>query len=210
MAAREPEVLVIEAGPAGLWTVFQLAIHGIRSLILESAAAAGGQCAQLYADKPVHDLPGFGAIDAGKVVDLLLGQIARFEPDFRFNTIATSIMPSAEGFEVATAAGETFRARHVILATGIDAFCGRPEQRLELPAGLVLLDGKAAVSSATFATSIEGLYCIGDAAHYPGKLPLLVSAFHEAALAAFAIRSARGGARQAMRRQSKKASVTGR
>lgn len=153
MAAREPEVLVIEAGPAGLWTVFQLAIHGIRSLILESAAAAGGQCAQLYADKPVHDLPGFSAIDA---------------------------------------------------------FCGRPEQRLELPADLVLLDGKAAVSSATFATSIEGLYCIGDAAHYPGKLPLLVSAFHEAALAAFAIRSARGGARQAMRRQSKKASVTGR
>ena len=70
-----PDAVVIGAGPCGLFQVFQLGLQGIRCHVLEAAAQPGGQCNELYADKPIYDIPGIPRILAGDLSQQLLQQI---------------------------------------------------------------------------------------------------------------------------------------
>lgn len=210
----ETDAIIIGAGPVGLFASFQLGLYGFRCLLIDALDRAGGQCTALYADKPIYDVPGFARIDAAELVDRLLGQIAPFSPAFSFGRTVSSIERHEEGtFRVANDVGEASDARVVVIAAGTGAFRSRPfaSEKSDpkvgnpgpgpqatgvltlnpIPArdwGLVEQDGTIPVDSATFATSVPGIFAIGDACLYPGKVRLILSGFHEAALMAQAAR----------------------
>lgn len=305
------EAAIIGAGPAGLFAAFQLGLFGISSRIFDAAERPGGQCAELYADKPIYDVPGTRKVLAGDLVAGLLDQLQPMAPQFNLGCLVQRIAPSGDGFSVGTDQGST-EARVVVIATGAGAF--RPklwdlpgmdrfapetiQYRLAAPetfrgedvvvigggdaaldcvaalqprarrttlvhgrpvlsaqpsradavrrlweAGLVDLvagrivepageggrlaalrvattegdlwvactrilprigstttpapladwglgceDGLALADTCRFETSAPGIFAIGDAVWYPGKLRLILSAFHEAALMAQAVR----------------------
>lgn len=210
----ETDAIIIGAGPVGLFASFQLGLYGFRCLLIDALDRAGGQCTALYADKPIYDVPGFSRIDASELVDRLLGQIAPFSPAFSFGRTVSSIDRREDGtFHVAIDTGEVSGARVVVIAAGGGAFRSRPFSVEKpdpevgnsdpgprapgiialdpIPAwdwGLVEQDGTIPVDSATFATSVPGIFAIGDACVYPGKVRLILSGFHEAALMAQAAR----------------------
>ncbi len=310
----ETDALIVGAGPCGLFQVFELGLLDIRAHVVDTMPAIGGQCVELYPDKPIYDIPAYPVINARELVERLLEQIEPFEPQYHLGQEVRELSREDEKwFRVATAAGTRFRARAVIIAAGVGSFQPR-RMRLkgadrfegtqihyrvrdsadfdgarlvvlgggdsaldwvlalnEKAAGLTLIHRRAEyraqpasvakmhelceagkmqahqgqvvglienggrltgvefqdlrgerhtveadqllifwglspklgpiaewglnleknqipVSTETFETNIEGIYAVGDINTYPGKKKLILSGFHEAALAAFAIR----------------------
>jgi thioredoxin reductase (NADPH) len=305
--------VIVGAGPAGLFQVFELGLLGIRAHVVDSLAHPGGQCTELYPDKPIYDIPALPICGAQELVDRLLKQIAPFEPTFHLGQEVVELLPQPDGrFRLGTSTGTTFLSRTVVIAAGLGSFqprrlgvegidvfenrqvhyrvrdaqsyhgqrlvifgggdsaldwaldfCGkaasvtlvhrRPEFRaapasvarmqelvaasrmryvegtaaairaegdrlqsvtvkatngemVDLPAdhlfaffglhpklgpvadwGLAIEKKALQVDTAKFQTSIPGIYAVGDINTYPGKKKLILSGFHEAALAAFAI-----------------------
>jgi thioredoxin reductase (NADPH) len=311
--AVEADAVIIGAGPAGLFEVFELGLLGIKAHVVDTLKHAGGQCAELYPDKPIYDIPALPVCGAQELVDRLLAQVKPFEPVFHLGEEVVALQPRPDGrFDLATSAGTRFVAKAVVIAAGLGSFQPRrlgvegaeafedkqvhyrvrnaadfhgkrlvifgggdsaldwvidltgkatslvhvhrrPEFRAapasvarmrqlvaegrmsyiegiatgiraadgrlsgvtvkrsdgvvqDVPADHVLaffglhpklgpiaewgfeLDRKAIrVDTAKFQTSVPGIYAIGDINTYPGKKKLILSGFHEAALAAFAI-----------------------
>jgi thioredoxin reductase (NADPH) len=307
------DVVIIGAGPAGLFQVFELGLLGIKVHVVDTLGHPGGQCAELYPDKPIYDIPALPVCGAQELVDRLLEQIKPFGAEFHYGQEVVGLEQLGEaGFLLETSAGTRFTTKAVVIAAGLgsfqprrlgidgaDAFEGRqvhyrvrqaadfhgkrlvifgggdsaldwvvdltgkarsivhvhrrPEFRAapasvarmrELvaqdrmtyvegtAAGLRTLDGHLTgvmvkrpdgsiedfdadhvlaffglhpklgpvadwgielekkalkVDTAKFQTSVPGIYAIGDINTYPGKKKLILSGFHEAALAAFAI-----------------------
>lgn len=312
---NKTDVVIIGAGPCGLFQVFELGLLGVRAVVIEALPYAGGQCIELYPDKPIYDIPALPEISARDLVTNLLKQIAPFEPEFHFSERVSSIEPTSEGeFLLETSGGTQFQAKAVVVATGagairpiplriegIDTFDGgqlfysvsdiqthRGKQLVILGGGDSALDwalrlqpdaesvvlihrsdrfraqpssvarmhalcdamemqflagrvvgfesdddrlsalrvmsqdgvtrkveldhllvffglspdsgtlenwgletrrNQARVDTESFMTSCKGIYSIGDCNWYPGKKKLILSGFHEAALAAFAIKA---------------------
>ena len=312
-AVIEADAVIIGAGPAGLFQAFELGLLGIKSHIVDTLKHPGGQCAELYPDKPIYDIPALPVCGAQELVDRLMEQIKPFGPQFHLGEEVVELRPREDGrFDMATSAGTRFVARTVVIAAGLGSFQPRrlgvdgvdafedkqvhyrvrnaadfyykrlvifgggdsaldwvidlagkaqsivhvhrrPEFRaapasvarmqelvadgrmtyvegiaagirsqdgrltgvavkrtdgtlLEIEADHVLaffglhpklgpiaewgfeLDKKAIkVDTAKFQTSVPGIFAIGDINTYPGKKKLILSGFHEAALAAFAI-----------------------
>ena len=324
MTSREPaapatgepisaDVVIVGAGPAGLFQVFELGLLGIKAHVVDTLKHPGGQCAELYPDKPIYDIPALPVCGAQELVDRLLQQIKPFDAQFHLGEEASTLVKREDGsFDLATAAGTRFIARTVVIAAGLGSFQPRRlmvegseafedrqihyrvrsaadfhGQRLVIFGGgdsaldwVIDLAGKAAsivhvhrrpefraapasvarmreqvadgrmtyvegtaasirtaegrltgvavkradgsmadfdadhllaffglhpklgpiaewgmeldkkairVDTAKFQTSVPGIYAIGDINTYPGKKKLILSGFHEAALAAFAI-----------------------
>jgi thioredoxin reductase (NADPH) len=309
----EADAVIVGAGPAGLFQVFELGLLGIKSHIVDTLKHPGGQCAELYPDKPIYDIPALPVCGAQELVDRLMQQIKPFGPEFHFGEEVSALQKREDGrFDLQTAIGKRFIAKAVVIAAGLgsfqprrlgveggEAFEGkqihykvksaaefygkhlvifgggdsaldwvidlagkaasitqvhrRPEFRgapasvarmQELvaagrmkfvegtAAGLLTSDGKLVgvtvkrsdggvqdlhadhllaffglhpklgpiaewgfaldrkaivVDTAKFQTSVPGIFAIGDINTYPGKKKLILSGFHEAALAAFAI-----------------------
>ena len=117
------DALIIGAGPCGLFQAFQLGLQGVHCHIVESKDAAGGQCNELYADKPIYDIPGIPHILAGDLASQLLTQLKPFDPTFHFNTTVTHIkQDNDQGFEVHTEHNTVIHARHIIICSGAGAF----------------------------------------------------------------------------------------
>ena len=312
-AVIEADAVIIGAGPAGLFQAFELGLLGIKAHIVDTLKHPGGQCAELYPDKPIYDIPALPVCGAQELVDRLMEQIKPFGPQFHLGEEVVELRPREDGrFDLGTAAGTRFVARTVVIAAGLGSFQPRrlgvegaetfedkqvhyrvrnaadfyykrlvifgggdsaldwvidlagkaqsivhvhrrPEFRaapasvarmqelvadgrmtyvegiaagirsqdgrltgvavkrtdgtlLEIEADHVLaffglhpklgpiaewgfeLDKKAIkVDTAKFQTSVPGIFAIGDINTYPGKKKLILSGFHEAALAAFAI-----------------------
>ncbi|HEU4664270.1 MAG TPA: NAD(P)/FAD-dependent oxidoreductase [Dokdonella sp.] len=306
------DALIVGAGPVGLFQVFELGLLGLRAHVIDAMPQAGGQCIELYPDKPIYDIPALPRCGARELVERLLEQARPFAPEFHFGEVASALERAADGrFRVTTHRGLVFDAGVVILAAGLGAFMPRKldldeARRLEgvavhykvadagafagreivvagggdsaldwatelaaLGAQVVLVhrsakfraapasvarmqalcdearmqflegdivgldaDGDAlravrvrtrsgivqrvgaehllvfwglhpalgpiaewglgldknqiVVDTATFATDLPGVYAVGDVNTYPGKKKLILSGFHEAALAAFA------------------------
>jgi len=309
----DADVVIVGAGPAGLFQVFELGLLGIKAHVVDSLAHPGGQCTELYPDKPIYDIPALPVCGAQELVDRLLKQIAPFDPGFHLAQEVAELQRLEDGrFFVRTALGTQFHARTVVIAAGLGSFQPRRlvvpgadelenrhvhyrvrnardfhGQRLVILGGgdsaldwVLDLHGKAAsivhvhrrpefkaapasvtrmqqlaaggsltfvegiatglqheggrllgltikradgstvdfeadhalaffglhpklgpiadwqleldrkaikVDTAKFQTSIPGIYAVGDINTYPGKKKLILSGFHEAALAAFAI-----------------------
>jgi thioredoxin reductase (NADPH) len=312
-AVIDADVVIVGAGPAGLFQVFELGLLGIKAHVVDSLAHPGGQCTELYPDKPIYDIPALPVCNAQELVDRLLKQISPFEPKFHLGQEVSELRRLDDGrFFVRTALDAQFDARTVVIAAGLGSFqprrLGVPgadelenrwvhyrvrnardfyDQRLVILGGgdsaldwvldfhdkaasivhvhrrpefraapasvarmqalaaegaLTYIEGTAAglrhhagrllgitikrgdgssvdldadhvlaffglhpklgpiaewslelekkavkVDTAKFQTSIPGIFAVGDINTYPGKKKLILSGFHEAALAAFAI-----------------------
>jgi thioredoxin reductase (NADPH) len=188
------DVILVGAGPAALFAVFQLGLYGLKCTLVDSLDRAGGQCAVLYPDKPIYDVPGFAKIDGLALTGRLLEQIAPFEPAFRFGETVSGYTRGGDGrFRVSLSDGAVLAASAVVIAAGLGTFVpGAQQASLEPgPAAswpLARAGGAFAVDTERFETSEPGVFAIGDACHYPGKLRLILSGFHEAALMAQAVR----------------------
>ena len=120
------DAVVIGAGPVGLFQVFQLGLQGLRAHVVDALPFAGGQCAELYGDKPIYDIPGIAVCTGQELTERLLGQIRPFSPTFHLGQQVESVQAQAGGgFRIGTSGGTQLQARAVFLATGVGAFVPR-------------------------------------------------------------------------------------
>jgi thioredoxin reductase (NADPH) len=117
------DAVIIGAGPAGLFQVFELGLLDIRAHVVDSLPQVGGQCAELYPDKPIYDIPAIPECGAQELIDRLMEQIKPFEPEFHLGQTVTLLDQAEDGrFRLETSAGQKFDAATVILAAGLGAF----------------------------------------------------------------------------------------
>jgi thioredoxin reductase (NADPH) len=129
--AIQTECVIIGAGPVGLFAVFELGLLGMRSEVVDSLPHPGGQCAELYPDKPIYDIPALPVCGAQELVDRLLQQIKPFHAGMHLGQEVVSLERQPDGrFEVGTSAGTRFDAGSVVIAAGLGSFQPR---RLMVP-----------------------------------------------------------------------------
>jgi len=313
---KEADVIIIGAGPVGLFQVFELGMQGIKVIVVDSLPHIGGQCIELYPQKPIFDIPGIPQIKSAKLVDNLIEQAAPFTPEYVLDNAVTHVEKTADGehYLLTTEKGLLLKGKYIVIAAGGGSFepvplkikgleaylnkqvfyhvkdlelhrgkdvvivgggdaafdwaielqkvansvllihrsenyraaqhsvdkvlqlCDNLEmqiltgqvsalneqngqlaqlsvtskdgitRRVELDQllvffglspklsiikqwGLDLFRNQVKVNTETFETSKMGIYAVGDINYYPGKQKLILSGFHEAALAAFAIKS---------------------
>ena len=117
------DILIIGAGPTGLFTVFEAGLLKLKCHLIDSLPIAGGQCAEIYPKKPIYDIPSHPEILAGDLVDNLLKQIAPFEPGYTLGECAVSIEKNeADSFVVTTDKGTQHSAPIVAIAGGLGTF----------------------------------------------------------------------------------------
>ncbi len=120
--ARTTDVAIIGAGPVGLFAVFECGMLDMRCHVFDALDVPGGQCAALYPEKPIYDIPGYPRIDAALLVDRLLEQAAPFAPAYHLGHAVTRLDRAGDGFVVTTAGGVRVAARAVVIAAGGGAF----------------------------------------------------------------------------------------
>ena len=119
----QTEVLIIGAGPCGLFEVFELGLLGISAHIVDSLGIPGGQCAELYPEKPIYDIPAIPVCGAQELVDRLLEQIKPFNAQMHLGQEVAELAKRENGrFTVRTSAGTEFDAGAVVLAAGLGSF----------------------------------------------------------------------------------------
>jgi thioredoxin reductase (NADPH) len=119
----ETDVVIIGAGPVGLFAVFELGLLDVKCHLIDILDRAGGQCAELYPEKPIYDIPGFPIVTGQGLVDNLLQQIAPFGPQFHFSRIVNSLTKEADGrFRLVTDTDEVFLCKVVVVAAGGGSF----------------------------------------------------------------------------------------
>jgi thioredoxin reductase (NADPH) len=117
------DVVIIGAGPSGLFQVFELGLLDIKAHVVDSLKQVGGQCAELYPDKPIYDIPALPVCGAQELVDRLMQQIKPFSPEFHLGQTVTTLEQGEDGrFLLETSAGTRFDTATVILAAGLGAF----------------------------------------------------------------------------------------
>ncbi|MGB3541273.1 MAG: NAD(P)/FAD-dependent oxidoreductase [Mesorhizobium sp.] len=117
------DVLIVGAGPVGLFSVFELGLLDLKFHLIDILDRPGGQCAELYPEKPIYDIPGWPSISAQGLVDKLLEQIAPFRPTFSYNRMVSSLERLDDGtFRVTTDENEVFEAKAVVIAAGGGSF----------------------------------------------------------------------------------------
>ncbi len=117
------DLLIIGAGPTGLFAVFEAGLLKIKCHIIDALPQPGGQLAELYPKKPIFDIPGYPSVGAGELIDNLMEQIKQFEPGFTLSETAVSLKKiDDEWFEVVTNKGTIHRAKAVAIAGGLGTF----------------------------------------------------------------------------------------
>jgi thioredoxin reductase (NADPH) len=117
------DILVIGAGPVGLFAVFELGLLDLKCHLIDILDRPGGQCAELYPEKPIYDIPAWPSITAQGLVDNLMEQIEPFGPAFTFNRIVSGLEKLEDGsFRVTTDEGEIFEAKAIVIAAGGGSF----------------------------------------------------------------------------------------
>jgi thioredoxin reductase (NADPH) len=117
------EAVIIGAGPCGLFQVFELGLLGIGAHVVDSLGHPGGQCAELYPDKPIYDIPALPVCGAQELVDRLLQQIKPFNAQLHLGHEVTEFARREDGrFQLATAGGLRFDAGAVVIAGGLGSF----------------------------------------------------------------------------------------
>ena len=117
------ESVIVGAGPCGLFQVFELGLLGISAHVVDSLQRPGGQCAELYPDKPIYDIPGLPVCGAQELVDRLLQQIKPFKAQLHLGHEVTEFARREDGrFHLATAGGVRFDTGTVVIAAGLGSF----------------------------------------------------------------------------------------
>lgn len=119
----ETDALVIGAGPVGLFQVFQLGLLGVNAHVVDALPHAGGQCVELYGDKPIYDIPGTPVCTGRELTEQLLAQAAPFAPRFHFGQEVSALHTAADGrYLLETTSGTHFASKTVFIAAGVGAF----------------------------------------------------------------------------------------
>jgi thioredoxin reductase (NADPH) len=147
------DVLIIGAGPVGLFSVFELGLLGLRAHVVEAMPAIGGQCIELYPDKPIYDIPALPICGAGELVDRLEQQIRPFAPVFHTGDTVVRVAREADGrFLAETSGGLRFAAGAIVVAAALGAFAPR---KLALPEA-VALEGASVHYKVTDVARLDG------------------------------------------------------
>ncbi len=122
MTEIETEVLIIGAGPVGLFSVFELGQLGIKSCVIDSLDIVGGQCSSLYPEKPIFDIPGFPEISAEQLIINLENQIKPFKPKLFLGEKVEKISIKSDKFFVYTSKNKLVISKCILIAAGNGAF----------------------------------------------------------------------------------------
>jgi thioredoxin reductase (NADPH) len=190
------DVCIIGAGPIGIFAVFELGLLDMKCHVVDILDKPGGQCAGLYPEKPIYDIPAWTTISGQELTDRLLDQIAPFNARFHLGQMAVRLEqrePCEElpvgGWRVTTDAGEQIAGKQIdckvlVIATGGGSLVA-PKPKLEaVGVSFTMRENLITVDTEKFQTSVPGIFAIGDINTYPGKQKLILSGFHEAALMA--------------------------
>ncbi len=121
------DVVIIGAGPCGLFSIFELGLLGLRAHVVDSLEAIGGQCTTLYPEKPIYDVPGIPKITGQQLIDQLIQQASPFDPSYHLGHQVTKLKQlSDNSFLVKTEGGVNLNARAIVVAAGLGAFRSRP------------------------------------------------------------------------------------
>lgn len=119
----ETDIIIIGAGPVGLFTVFEAGLLKLRCHLIDVLPQVGGQLTEIYPKKPIYDIPGFPSILAGDLIDNLMEQIAPFKPGFTLGEKAVSIEETSDNqFIVTTNHGTQHKAPNIAIAGGLGCF----------------------------------------------------------------------------------------
>ncbi len=119
---HKTDVAVIGAGPIALFAVFELGLLDLKTHLIDILDRPGGQCAELYPEKPIYDIPGLVEVSGQGLTDRLMDQIKPFNPTFHFSQMAEALEKTADGWRVTTDAGTIIEARVVVVAAGGGSF----------------------------------------------------------------------------------------
>lgn len=128
-AVIDTDVVVIGAGPAGLYAAFQLGLQELRTHVVDSLPHAGGQCAELYPDKPIYDIPGLPAVSGRQLTEQLLRQLQPLAVPLHLGQVVRSLQSEGSGearWRLACTGSRIFATRAVVIAAGVGAFLPRP------------------------------------------------------------------------------------
>ncbi len=120
--SAETDVVIVGAGPVALFAVFELGLLDLKCHLVDILDRPGGQCTELYPEKPIYDIPGWPVISAQGLVDKLMEQIHPFDPQFHFGEIVSTVERTDGGFRVSTDAGATIACKAVVIAAGGGSF----------------------------------------------------------------------------------------
>lgn len=117
------DVVIIGAGPVGLFSVFELGLLDLKVHLIDILDRPGGQCAELYPEKPIYDIPAWPLITGQELTDRLMEQIQPFQPVFHFSQMVEGLQKLENGhWEVSTDAGTVIEAKVVVVAAGGGSF----------------------------------------------------------------------------------------
>jgi thioredoxin reductase (NADPH) len=124
--AIEADAVIVGAGPVGIFQAFQLGLLEISTHIIDALPHPGGQCVELYADKPIYDIPGVPVCTGRELIANLLTQVAPFKPHWHLGQLVSQVQPQADGrLLVETSAGSRFLTKTLFIAGGVGAFQAR-------------------------------------------------------------------------------------
>ena len=137
MMKKEIDILIIGAGPVGLFTVFEAGLLGLDCVLIDNLDKIGGQCSELYPEKPIYDIPGVANQTAQEHVDALLEQIKPFDYEVFLNERVEKINEISEedinSWKVTTSEGKEFIAKSIFIAAGAGSFEPRRPPNIENP-----------------------------------------------------------------------------
>ena len=118
----ETDALIIGAGPCGLFQVFELGLLGIDSVLIDSLPTIGGQCTELYPDKPIYDIPGIPVCTGEELIENLSKQIEPFSPKMILGDEVTELEANKDSFDIKSQKGQKITAKTVFIAGGVGSF----------------------------------------------------------------------------------------
>jgi thioredoxin reductase (NADPH) len=133
------DVVIVGAGPVGLFAVFELGLVDVKAHVIDILDRPGGQCAELYPEKPIYDVPGLTVVTGQELTDRLMDQIKPFGAEFHFGQRVDSLERLDGGFRLTTDIGTTFECKVVVIAAGGGSFTPK---RPPLP-GIEAYEGKS-------------------------------------------------------------------
>ena len=142
MTIKDVDILIVGAGPVGLFTVFEAGLLGLKCHLIDNLDKIGGQCAELYPEKPIYDIPGVPFQTAQQHVDALIEQIKPFEYEISLNERVDSISEDSNEnnitrWRVATSDGQEFITKNIFIAAGAGSFEPRRPPNIENPDALM-------------------------------------------------------------------------
>ena len=162
---EKTDVIIIGAGPVGLFAVFELGLLNINCHLIDNLDKVGGQCAELYPEKPIYDIPSRPVVTGQELTDELIKQIGPFKPKFHLNQQVEKIEKTSYGWIVETSIGQKIEAKCLVVAAGAGSFVPR----------------KPPVENIDNFENINVYYAIRDKAKFEGK-ELLIAGGGDSAL----------------------------